>query len=281
MCGMLCYWALLVDLSVFSNRVNAFALIFGHVLSEVGLFLLSLCFALLAFASATAALKEEDKDFATIPMGARAFSQMFLHMASSEQYTHLLKFPILFVVVVVFCFTTSVYMVNLLVAQLMCSYSATFQDMVGWARLKRGSVCVASMDSVTKSRWNWFVDSLRMDEPCEFGEGDIGMPGAIQMTELAGANVTTVEMIRRFGGSTWPSAPWPEDEQGVNDDAEERMDRLERLVKKAMKKVVDSSGMTRKTAGGSASGGGSSMFNSTAKTKSSGTSSEHTSQEDE
>jgi len=48
--------------------------------------------------------------------------------------------------------------------------------------------------------------------------------------------ITTVDMIRRFGGTTSPAAQWPEDDQ-ANDDEEDRFERIERLMEKAMKQV--------------------------------------------
>lgn len=62
-------------------------------------------------------------------------------------------------------------MVSLLVAQLAGAYNATFEDMLGWARLKRGEVCVASMGSVPRARWDRFVASLRLEAPLEGGGG--------------------------------------------------------------------------------------------------------------
>lgn len=52
------------------------------------------------------------------------------------------------------------------------------------------------MGSVSPLRWERFVESLHFGEPCEFGEGDVGMPGAVQMTEPANSNVTTVDAAR-------------------------------------------------------------------------------------
>ena len=49
--------------------------------------------------------------------------------------------------------------------------------------------------------------------PCpeEFNEGDVGVAGGIQVLEPASQHPTSVESIRRYGGSTAPSMPWPEE----------------------------------------------------------------------
>merc|ERR1712157_570071 len=92
-----------------------------------------------------------------------------------------------------------------------------------------------------------FIASLHLEDPCEFGEGDIGLVGGIQILELASLNVTTVDMIRRFGGSTSPAAQWPE-EENAGDDEDDRFERMERLIEKAMKRLT-SSGAKKKGGG--------------------------------
>merc|ERR1711879_79893 len=92
---------------------------------------------------------------------------------------------------------------------------------------------------VSKKRWIKFITSLHLDERVEFGEGDVGLAGGIQATEPANANITTVDMIRRFGGSTSPTAQWPE-EDNVAGDEEDRFERLEKLIEKAIKRMSTS-----------------------------------------
>merc|ERR1712226_882317 len=103
-----------------------------------------------------------------------------------------------------------------------------------------------------------FIASLHLEDPCEFGEGDIGLAGGIQLTEPASMNITTVDMIRRFGGSTSPAAQWPEEDQ-AGDDEEDRFERMERLIEKAMKRLTSSGGKKKGAGGpGASSGQGSS-----------------------
>merc|ERR1711948_229068 len=91
------------------------------------------------------------------------------------------------------------------------------------------------------------------DDPCEFGEGDIGLSGGIQVLEPASLNITTIDMIRRFGGSTSPAAQWPEEDQ-AGDDEEDRFERMERLIEKAMKRMTSAGGKKKGAgAGGSSS----------------------------
>merc|ERR1719437_13342 len=114
------------------------------------------------------------------------------------------------------------------------------------------------MASVSSHRWERFIGYLRLDERLEFNEGDIGLSGGLQVTEAANANPTTHDMIRRFGGSTSPAMQWPEEDQ-AGDDEEDRFDKMENLIQKAMKRLSSSGGKRgKKGAGGSSGQGGSS-----------------------
>jgi len=46
-------------------------------------------------------------------------------------------------------------------------------------------------------------------------------------------------MIRRFGGSTSPAAQWPEEDTAGGDE-EDRFERMEKLIEKAMKRMTSS-----------------------------------------
>merc|ERR1719221_2023710 len=120
-----------------------------------------------------------------------------------------------------------------------------------------------TMPAVTKHRWEWFVGSLRLEERVEFGEGDLGVTGGIQVTEPANQNITTVDMIRRFGGSTSVNAQWPE-EQGANDE-EDRLERMEKSIEQTIKRIAD-----QKRANKSKKGGGSAMDSSNQESEGSG-----------
>jgi len=257
--AMLIYFILLTDLAVFSTRVSAFVLVAGRVLVEVGLFLFGLIFVALAFACAISALEQDDPDFAGIPKSGVQLIKMTLGMFGGVHYDILSEYPALMVAAVCYIITTVVFMLNLLIAQLTCSYQATYLDMVGFARLNRGKIITETMPSVSKRRWEAFICSLRLDERLEFGVGDIGLSGGLQVLEPASAHITTVDMIRRFGGSTSPAAQWPQEEGTGLDEDEDRFDRLEKIVEKAMKRMSSTARRKHGQAGGSSSGLSSAM----------------------
>jgi len=239
--AMLIYFMLLTDLSVFSTRVSAFALVCARVLSEVALFLFGITFFVIAFACAISALEQDNEHFADIPIAALQLYKISFGMFSGSNYDDLESDPALLIVCFVYVVTTVIFMLNLLIAQLNCAYQATYLDMMGYARLNRGKIVYETMPSCPKVRWAAFVGALRLDECCEFGEGDMGVPGGVQVFEPASANITTVDMIKRFGGSTSPAAQWPEEEAAGNDE-EDRFDRMEKLIEKAMKRMTGGRG---------------------------------------
>merc|ERR1719497_16870 len=108
--AMLAYFLLLSDLSVFSTRVSAFALICARVVSEVALFLFGLSFFVCAFACAVSALEQDDPDFAGIPKSALQLYKITLGMFSGEHYDMLMSFPALMAAIFIYVLTTVIFM---------------------------------------------------------------------------------------------------------------------------------------------------------------------------
>merc|ERR1719393_405578 len=166
-------------------------------------------------------------------------------MFSTDHYKTLHDIPVVLIGVYGYLVTSTVFLLNLLIAQLCCSYDAIYADMVGYARLKRCRIIVETMPAVSPKRWNLFKDSLGLDNRIEFNEGDIGVAGGFQVLEPANAHPTTVDYIKRVGGTTSPLAQWPEEEGDVEDD---KFGKLEALVKKAMDTMTANKNQKRKMA---------------------------------
>ena len=58
---------------------------------------------------------------------------------------------------------------------------------------------------------------MNFEERLEFNEGDVGLAGGVQIVEPAAAHIVTVDSIRRFGGSSAPTMPWPDEEDSMED----------------------------------------------------------------
>merc|ERR1719181_1556087 len=173
-------------------------------------------------------------------------------MFSTDHYKQLHDLPVVLVGVYGYLVATAVFLFNLFIAQLKCSYNAIYADMVGYARLKRCRIIVETMPTVSPKRWNFFKESLGFEHAIEFNEGDIGVAGGLQVQEASNAHPTTVDTIKRVGGTTSVLAQWPIDENDMEDD---KFGKLEVMIKKAMDTMTASKN-TKKKKGGMASSSG-------------------------
>lgn len=210
------------------------------MVQEVAQYLFALFFVVVAFGCAIASSDVVDQQFEDILPAMLNLSRIMLGTYSSDEYQKLELEPKLLISVSIFVICTTIFLFNLLIAQLNCAYMGIFNDMLGYARLNRGSVILENVSHASAKRWERFVVSLKMDEKLEFNEGDIGLAGGIQVLEPAGAHPVTTDSIKRYGGSTSPASQWPETANEV--DIEDKVDRLERIIEKAVKKIVKSTG---------------------------------------
>ncbi len=81
--------------------------------------------------------------------------------------------------IVLFIVIVFAYLMNLLIAQINCSFQLIFGDMVGYARVSRMRIIVATMPLISNDRWTRWVGSLNLDDKLKFNEGDFGLAGGI------------------------------------------------------------------------------------------------------
>mmetsp|Transcript_23567 Transcript_23567/g.42567 ORF Transcript_23567/g.42567 Transcript_23567/m.42567 type:complete len:1226 (-) Transcript_23567:316-3993(-) len=239
MLAMLLYFALLIDFTALSTRLSAFVLVTARVIPELALTLVAAAYIMLTFSSAVTATNENNKDFDGIARAALSFFEIAIGIYSGTHYEKLHETPGTMLATCAFIITVTIFLFNVLIAQLICAYQKIFSNMLGYARLSRMDIVCDTMPSIPRRRFAKFVEDLKLDERMEFGEGDVGLPGGIQVTELAGLHPTTVDSIRRFGGSTSPAMQWPEEEEDAEAD---KFERLEKTFQKAMKKMLSSKG---------------------------------------
>jgi uncharacterized membrane protein YgcG len=252
MCAMILYYILLMDLAVFNNYLSAYVLVCGRMIGELFLALFALFAVCLTLSSALSTLDQNQAAFKDIYHGIMALWEMVIGIFSPEDFEALHAEPVLLILCYVFLIISVIFLLNLLVAQLSCAYDAIYGDMVGFARLKRLRIIVETMPSVGKKRWLAFVADLGLDKRLEFNEGDVGISGGVQVLEVASLNPTTVDMIKRFGGSTHPSNKWPEETS--DDDDVEKFERIEGLLKKILDAVSKKSSSKHRGKGGSSTG---------------------------
>merc|ERR1711865_214002 len=195
-------------------------------------------------------------DFDGIGNGALTLFTVFMKMDVTENFKYFHDQPIVMSCIFLFVIITVVFLLNLLIAQLTCAYSAVYIDMVGYARLERVDIIVETMLLVSKKKWRRFMENQRLDKRLEFNEGDIGIAGGLQIMEPARLNPTTKDQISRFGGSTSPSIQWPaEDEEGDDND---RFDRVEALLGRMLKALSTHGKVSGNKKGGAGAGTGTS-----------------------
>merc|ERR1712232_643568 len=224
------------------------------MLSEVALFLGALFVAILMFSCAASVLDQEDEDFKGLHKGAYALIRIVMGAFDAQRYSKLEHEPVLLGMVFIYCIVTVIFFLNMLIAQLSCAYSSVYEDMVGYARLERAETIVEIMPSVPNKRWYAFIESLRLSKRLEFNQGDVGVAGGIQMREAANINPTTVDMIRRFGGSTSPEIQWPEDD--VDGEGDDKFEKMEKLIQKTLQRVTKTAGGGRRRGGAGGTGTG-------------------------
>ncbi|CAE8644293.1 unnamed protein product [Polarella glacialis] len=225
MSAMVLHWLLLVDMSVFSTGLAAFVLVCRHVISEVGKFLVAMVFLLLTFASAISCLKHNSKELDSVLGAANCLFALTVGLYEGD-YRDFLLDPTLLIPVLIFVTLSAILLINLLIAQLNCSYDYVYADMLGFARLSRAALIVDTMSSCPAGRFTKFVAGLRFQKLLEFDEGDVGLGGGIQTREFANLNPISVDTIRRFGGASSPQMQWPEEEG----DEEDKMVRIQKLL---------------------------------------------------
>merc|ERR1719487_3086680 len=250
MFAMILYYTLLLDLAVFNNRVSAYVLVCGRMLVEIALFLLAMLCVLTMLSSALSCLEQDDEAFESIPKGFMSLWEMMLRMFSTDHYKKLHDEPVVLCGAYGFLVVSCIFLINLLIAQLCCSYDAIYVDMVGYARLNRAKIIVETMPAVSPKRWALFKEGLGFENRIEFNEGDIGVAGGIQMMEPANANPTTQDSIKRVGGTTSALAQWPEEEGDAEDD---KFGKLEAMIKKAMDTMTAAKSTKSKKKGGDSS----------------------------
>jgi hypothetical protein len=233
MIAMFIFFVLCLDLSVLFTRISAYVLVCSRMVSEVHLFLLAIFSLILSFGSALGSLNQDNADFHGLHKASLALLKMILREYSTADYARLEGDWIVLLAILTFLIASLIFLTNLLVAQLSCAYAAIYDDMVGYARLIRIRIISETLASVKKDRWDAFVKSLKFHRKLEFNEGDVGLPGGVSTTEPASQNPLTVDCIRRFGGSTSPSNPWPEEGNATGD----RYENIEKLCSKALQKL--------------------------------------------
>eukprot|EP00931_Biecheleriopsis_adriatica_P056265 TRINITY_DN33336_c0_g1_i1.p1 TRINITY_DN33336_c0_g1~~TRINITY_DN33336_c0_g1_i1.p1 ORF type:complete len:1164 (+),score=258.15 TRINITY_DN33336_c0_g1_i1:126-3617(+) len=223
------HWALMVDFAVFNTGLSAFVLVCAQVFSELGRFVVALVFLLMAFGSGIAVLEHGYFGMRDIPNALLALFSITV-LLFEDDYRNFQYEPALFMCVFTFAFLSSVLLMNLLIAQLNNTYNFVNQDMVGFARLNRATVIVDTVSKLKKAKWVQFIEFCKFNEPLEFNEGDVGVPGGIQVLEPAKEHVVEEDTVIRYGGICSGDMQWPEDSKKQEAGQLEQVEALAQAV---------------------------------------------------
>ncbi|CAE6949456.1 unnamed protein product [Symbiodinium natans] len=242
--GMALFWLLLTDCTVFSMRLSAFLLVCGWVAMEVCLFLLALMFLIVVFSTALSSFQHDLVEFDGATTWIAALVQMAFGMFPASGFAATEEdFPI-FLCLTLFMALATIFLMNLLIAQLVESYRTMFADMTGFARLNRAGVVVSVLAEARTAQFAKFLRALSFEERLEFNEGDSGPAGGIQIHEPANEFTVTEDSILRYGGPTAPSVPWPEDDRKVEESTEEKLQHVENRLA-SMEKLLTKMAKTK------------------------------------
>jgi hypothetical protein len=249
------YFSQLSDILVTSMKVSAYYLVCMRMIVETALSLFTLATVALCISAALSCLEHENTFFNSVPNGFMALIEMVLGMYPFEEYKQVTDDGIIFALVAIFLLCSVVFLINVLIAQFASAYGVIYQDMVGYARLKRIKIIVETMPVVTKEKWGRFIDGLAFDTKLEFNNGDVGLSGGYATTEAANLHPTTEERIERFGGSTETTLPFPDTSD--QDEDNDRFGRLEKVVIRTIEKLASSAEKVNGSKGGSVGNSGS------------------------
>merc|ERR1712190_284167 len=113
--------------------------------------------------------------------GALSLWEIALGMYPTSHFELVVTETFVMIATALFVILVAIFLLNLLIAQLNGAYQVVYEDMVGYARLNRAAVIVTTLEQVSEKRWVRFLQAQKFEERLEFGEGDIGLPGGLQV----------------------------------------------------------------------------------------------------
>jgi hypothetical protein len=225
---MLIFFIRMSDFVVMNNTLSAYVIMAFECLQEVNLFLAALGFTIFAFAASTLALYDTNTNFKDIPRAGLSYLEVAFALFDPTVYESITVTVLIFILVVLFQICIFVFLLNLLIAQLCSKHKSMYDDILGYARIQRIMTIYATMPYVPATTWVQWIEGLMLDQKLEFGVGDIGLAGGMQIYEAANLNPTIIDSIRRVGGSTAPGAQWPDEEEEGGEN--EGLARIEKMV---------------------------------------------------
>mmetsp|Transcript_34261 Transcript_34261/g.84253 ORF Transcript_34261/g.84253 Transcript_34261/m.84253 type:complete len:954 (+) Transcript_34261:1476-4337(+) len=192
---------------IISSKLSALVYTIGCMIPDImrtlGIIILLLCSFSAAFTSLRIPLFGD-------PAEAMAhLTQIILGVA--DENTYLLKgWGLAFIISALIMIVIG--MLNILVAQLVLSYTNLTKQEKAFSMLNRAYICVEMESFLPQNIRRKFYDELGFDSPLEFDKGDEGPPGGVQARMPSSIRVDEKyipDRILRFTGESSPMDPWP------------------------------------------------------------------------
>lgn len=241
--GVFIYVLLMVEVGSVSVKLSEYRVLCLHAIEQVLLCFSLILVTVLAFAFAISGMTREvsnmsSQEWSDVGAALSTLTRLAFGVMDMEPIDHASQDSTLMIIVIVmFLMVASSFFFNLLVSQFCGVYTSLAADIKGHARLARGEIIIETFKAVKLSRWQKFMDSLKLDERVDFEQGDIGLAGGIKDFEPALAHPVAKDQIIRFGGNTDPSLPWPEKLQ--EDHTLETT--IQRTIQKSLQKMLGKS----------------------------------------
>jgi len=237
MIALLLQFSLIMDVAAISTRLSSWVLLASQVLPEFVMTCLACIFLILTFSCSVSASMEAPEDFDNILSSLMTFFKLAVSMYPASSFVALEENLLVLLITSAFRLVVIFFLMKLLIAQLTCQYRRIYRLMMGHARLCRMWKICEAMENIHLSRFQKFVEALRLEEPLDFSEGDHGLSGGIQVWEAAHLHPTNVETIKRLGGD--PKHPFPPEEELTKTEGE-RCRKIYNLFQKQMKSAAQS-----------------------------------------
>ena len=111
---------------------------------------------------------------------------------------------------------TAVVLLNLLVATMVTTYDTLQRSCEDLAYKCRADLVLRAEERLPASRRKAIFDSLELQQPCPFDEGDMGPTGGVQVREhidnLTHPAFDILDRVHRYSGTVHPKEPWKADD---------------------------------------------------------------------
>jgi len=234
---------LLVETGQLNVRFIKFQHKVGMVSKQFAIYLLSVVFMLVGFA--TSLLLSQGKDGSKsdkFDSFWNSFISLFASLVGIYEF-NLQDFSgqMLFFWIV-FCLA-SVFLMTRVLSSIMSTIAIEEESLVdGYAFLERAKLVIELESSCSLVSRQRFWDKMQMDAPVEFDAGDLGPSGGLQVQEHVGRDASeraADDRITRYPGQCDPGKEWPRIVNTTEKTSDQRLEKIAFVAEKIRKSIAE------------------------------------------